>query len=132
MHFGKIVLLVLGAIVLTLATATAIFCSMTSILALPYGQAISLLGAVGTWVAGLGTLGAAGIALWLGRRTEKVRMKCIVDSHVMLYGRELPREYCVLFKVTNLGILPIIVDTIDWSIGTDSNKKYGSLIFLRK
>jgi len=125
MRFGKIVLLVLSATVLIFAAVTAIFWSMTSILALPYGQAISLLGAVGTWVAGLGTFGAAGIALWLARRTEKVRMKCMVDLHVILYGDARPRERCVLFEVTNLGMLPIIVDTIKWSIGTGRDKKYG-------
>ena len=131
MHFGKIVLLVLGAIVLTLATATAIFWSMTSILALPYGLAISLLGAVGTWVAGLGAFGAAGIALWLARRTEKVRMKCIVDLYGMYYGDARPRECCVLFEVTNLGMLPIIVDAIEWCIGTGRDKKCSKHIFFK-
>ena len=130
MRFGKVVLLALGATVLIFVTVTAIFWSMTSIWAFPCGQAIPLLGAVGTWVAGLGTFGAAGVALWLGRRTEKVRIKCLVDLRGLLYADRRPAECCVEFEVTNLGILPIIVDTIDWSIGTGRNKKYGIQIIL--
>ena len=126
MRTGKIVLLMLGATVLIFAIVIAILWSMTSILELPYEQAIPLLGAIGAWVAGLGTLGAAGIALWLARRTEKIRMRCVVNLYVVLYGEKQPTKYCMGCEVTNLGILHIIVDAIGWSIGTGNNKKYGT------
>lgn len=118
MHFGKITLLVLGVAALIFAVVIALW-SMT----LPYEQAIRL-GVIGTWVAGLSTFGAAVIALWLARRTEEIRMKCIVSFSRMMHEGGKWGKYCVRFKVTNLGILPIIVDTIEWSIGTGRNKEY--------
>lgn len=117
MHPKQIVLLVLGVTVLIFAIVIAIFWSTASILALPHEQVTLWLSAFGTWVAGLGTFFAAGTALWLAGRTEKIRMRCIVVLGRVSYGE----EYCVLFKVTNLGRLSIIVDTIEWSIGTSSN-----------
>ena len=124
MHIGKIVLLMLSAAVLIFSIVIAILWSMTSILALPYEQAVSLLGAIGTWVAGLGALAAVGVALWLAHRHEQVRMKFVVDLYGAVYGDARPAEYCVSFQVTNLGVLPITVKTIKWFVGTGRNEKW--------
>lgn len=117
MHPGQIVLLVLGVTALILTIVIAIFWSTANILALPHEQVTLWLGAFGTWVAGFGTFFAAGTALWLAVRAEKIRMRCVV----VLGRASYSEKYCVLFKVTNSGRLPIIVDAIAWSIGTGSD-----------
>lgn len=119
MHIVKIIFSVLCAVAAIFAIVIAIFFGMEKILTLPPEQVLTLLGVI---VAGIGI----SVALWLARRNEKVRMKCAVDLHTVIY-RGPPAECCVSFQVTNLGVLPITVDKIGCSVGTGSNKIHRTL-----
>ncbi len=84
-------------------------------------QQIQLVGAVGAWIAGLGSLSAAIIALWLAKRSEKVLLKTYVGLR-MSFGGQVSQESLV-FSVTNLGERSVNVVSVGWKFGNKKNKK---------
>lgn len=84
---------------------------------------MQLWGVIGAWVAGMGTVFAASVALHLARRSEKVRLK----AHVGLRSLITPgisTEECVQFYVTNLGVKPVTIILIGWRIGRWKQKAH--------
>ena len=77
---------------------------------------------LGTWVAGIGTFAAVGVALWLARRSEKIKLEARV-GHRLLIGNGV-REECLDFDVTNLGERPVTINSIGWRIGKKKNRQH--------
>ncbi len=87
-------------------------------------QQIQAWNAVGTWVAGFGTLTAVIVALYLARRSERVRANCNVGIMVTYAGDGTPAEEHLGFTVTNLGMQPLTINSIGWRIGKGKSARY--------
>ena len=78
---------------------------------------------VGTWFAGVATLVAAGVALYLARRGERVRLRIFVGVR-LLVGGGMDRAPYLCFDVTNIGDRPVVVSNIGWVIGKRKARRY--------
>lgn len=87
-------------------------------------QKIQVWVAVGTWVAGLATLSAIIVALYLARRGERIRLKINVGLRELLLGDGSPAQEHVCIDVTNLGDRPVTVNTVGWAVGKGKRRKY--------
>ena len=85
-----------------------------------FEEQIQLWGTIGTWIASLGTVAAVCAALWLARRTEKVRLQVHVGLRHMIGDRT---EECLSTTVTNIGERPVNVVGWGWTIGKGRSKK---------
>ena len=76
---------------------------------------MQLFSMLGTWFAAIGTIAAVVVALWLARRTEKVRLDASVGVRTAFgSGRS---EGGVFITVTNLGERPATIHSVSWGIG---------------
>ena len=94
---------------------------MTNKTGLSFDQTMQILDMLGAWVAGLGAFAAAGIALWLARRAEKVKLESSVGLRLIV-GDHVSQE-CLEFSVTNIGERPVNVSSLSWCIGRWKNKR---------
>jgi hypothetical protein len=80
-------------------------------------------GVIGTWVAGIGTLSAVIVSLWLAYNNSKIKLK-ITAGHRLLLKSILnsPSEYC-LIKVVNAGDRAVNITGVGWETGRFKNKK---------
>lgn len=86
-----------------------------------FDQAMMLLNALGSWVAGAGSLAAVGVALWLARRVEKVKLDAWVGHRVLV--RAGTKAECLGINVTNLGERPVTISSIGWIIGHGKGRR---------
>ena len=86
-----------------------------------FEEQIQLWGTIGTWIASLGTVAAVCAALWLARRTEKVRLQVHVGLRHMVGDRT---EDCLSAMVTNIGERPVYVVGGGWTVGKGRSKKH--------
>ena len=82
-----------------------------------FDQKIQVWVAVGTWVAGLATLAAVVVALYLARRTEKVRLNVHVGLRVVVIGDGSPFQEHLSISVTNVGERSVTINTVGWAVG---------------
>lgn len=87
-------------------------------------QEIQVWVAVGTWVAGLATLTAAVVALYLARRSERVRLKVRVGLTEVIIGDGSPFQKHLDISVTNIGERPVTINTVGWAIGKGKHRRY--------
>ena len=82
-----------------------------------FDQWIQIAMATGSWAAALGTILAAGVALWLATRSEKVLLKARVcfDRRI---GDSPPAETrCLVIRVTNKGARTVTINSTGWYLG---------------
>ncbi|MCR9073880.1 MAG: hypothetical protein NXI18_19500 [Alphaproteobacteria bacterium] len=72
-------------------------------------------GVIGTWFAGLSTFAAAFIALWLGIRSPKPRMK-LTASFSSIVGRGVSED-AFIYRITNHSVVPQKVTGIGFEYG---------------
>ena len=53
-----------------------------------FDETMMLLNALGSWVAGAGSLAAVAIALWLARRVEKVKLDAWAGHRILVVPRD--------------------------------------------
>jgi hypothetical protein len=87
-------------------------------------QQIQIWVAVGTWVAGLATLAAVVVALYLSRRTEKVRLSVFVGLRMVVVGDGSPFQEHLSFNVTNIGERPVMINSIGWAVGKGKQRRF--------
>ena len=87
-------------------------------------QKIQIWVAIGTWVAGLGTLAAVIVALYLARRVENVRLKAHVGLRVVILGDGSPFQRHLGIGVTNLGERPVTINTVGWAVGKRKQRRF--------
>lgn len=85
-------------------------------------QDLQIWNTFGTWISGIGTLAACGIALWLARRTEKVQLKVYAGFRLLIYSDQ--QQECLNIEVTNLGERPVTISSIGWRIGRGKAKRH--------
>lgn len=95
-------------------------------MALSTDQWIQVANAMGTWVAGIGTLAAVIVSLWLARGASRVHLKAQVNVYwIVIPGSgKVPNEECVGFEVVNHGERAVIVSSVGWSIGKRKAKRF--------
>ncbi|KWT73953.1 MULTISPECIES: hypothetical protein [unclassified Variovorax] len=91
-----------------------------------FDQWIQIANAVGTWVAGFGTLAAVGISLWLVLDARRVRLKVRVGVYELIRGDGTSRMQFVNFDVTNLADRPITISAVGWVIGKGKGRRFAS------
>lgn len=80
-------------------------------------QKIQLWNAAGTWVAGLATLAAVVVSLYLATRNDRIKLRVGVGIRVVFAGDGSPPEEQVGFSVANLGDRPVTITSVDWRVG---------------
>ena len=95
---------------------------------MPNGETIDLIGALGTWVAGIGSLLAVVVALWLARRDSRVRLKCRA-TQIMFVGGKPPSGWVLEVRVTNAGARRVVIDRIEWRSGHGRKAKRSFQLF---
>ena len=78
---------------------------------------------LGTWTAGLATVAAVCVSLYLARRGEKVRLRIFVGLRMTVPGDGSPPEEHVCFHVTNLGERPVSIQSVGWVVGKRRKRK---------
>ena len=76
---------------------------------------MKFLSMLATWFAACGTTAAVVVALWLARRSDKVRLNASVGVYVMFESDR--SEEGMLIAVTNLGDRPVTIASVSWTIG---------------
>ena len=72
----------------------------------------------GTWISGLGTLSAAGIALWLGLAEHRPRLRCLARIGVPIGGAfNQVGDRHLWISVTNVGRRPAVLQSVGWESG---------------
>ena len=80
-------------------------------------QQVQIWNAVGTWVAGIGTLAAVIVSLRLAGRADRLRLRASVGLRIIIAGDGNPSEEQVAFTVVNLGDRAVTVNSIGWRVG---------------
>lgn len=87
-------------------------------------QQINLWNAIGTWIAGIGTLSAVIVSLWLARRSDRVDVRAWVGLGTTFGGDGSPPIDVLLFSITNRATRPLTVENIGWTVGYWPRRKY--------
>ena len=79
-------------------------------------------------MAAFGTVGAAWVALYLARRSEKVRLEVWAGTRVIVGGALVggaPKTpiNCLAISVTNLGARPVTIHSTGWCIGRGKSRR---------
>lgn len=87
-------------------------------------QTIQIWVAVGTWLAGLATVAAVIVSLWLSRRSEGVRLDVHAGLRVVVIGDGSPFQENASILVTNLGDRAVTVNSVGWVIGKGKARRH--------
>lgn len=87
-------------------------------------QKIQVWNAIGTWVAGIGTLAAVVVSLYLARDSQRVRLGLTVgirEVHVLGHGL---LNRVIVFEVVNLCDRPVTITSVGWVVRKYWRKKW--------
>ncbi len=87
-------------------------------------------GSVADWVSGIGSLSAAGIALFLARASERIRLTGYVGTRVVV-GGGMPMVDLVSISVTNVGTRATVINNIGFSVGRFKKKRQAIITVVR-
>lgn len=72
---------------------------------------------IGTWLTGVGTVGAVITSLWFSWHQNRVKLRVVVGHRVLATpGSSDWPEYCTI-RVTNIGIRPAKIVNVSWHVG---------------
>lgn len=78
---------------------------------------INLIGASGNWISAIVSFFAVLVALYLARRSERVKLKATVGNRVIVSGLHSTITKCLMISVTNVGSRTVYVKSFSISIG---------------
>ncbi len=87
-------------------------------------QKIQIWIAIGSWLAGVGTIAATVVALYLARRVEKLRLRIRVGLMQVVIGDGTPFQEHLGIDVTNAGERPVTINAVGWTVGKGKRRKY--------
>ena len=87
----------------------------SSVCSLSSTDKIGLLAAIGSWVAGIGTVAAVITSLFLSRSQTKLKLNVRVALMIAI-DETGKTEYCMISAV-NAGLLPVTISNVGWSAG---------------
>ena len=73
-------------------------------------------GSVAEWVSGIGALAAALVALYLARRSERIRVRAYCGFRIII-GTGVPKREVFCVSATNIGTRATIVNNIGMRVG---------------
>jgi hypothetical protein len=73
-------------------------------------------GSVADWVSGIGALSAALVALYLARRSERIRLRAYCGFRLIV-GAGIPKSEVLCVSATNVGTRTTIVNNIGMRVG---------------
>lgn len=77
---------------------------------------LQLWSVIGTWVAGIGTVGAVITSLWLARHQNTIKLKVSAGYRLLITpGTQETRDYCSI-RVVNVSLRPAKVTHVAWQI----------------
>ncbi|HDZ45608.1 hypothetical protein LCGC14_0097230 [marine sediment metagenome] len=85
---------------------------------------LQLWSVIGTWVAGIGTVGAVVTSLWFALHQNTIKLKVSAGHRILVTpgSKETP-DYCSI-QVVNVGLRPAKITHVGWEVGRWRNKKY--------
>lgn len=85
---------------------------------------LQLWSVIGTWVAGIGTVGAVITSLWFALHQNTIKLKVSAGHRLLITpgSRETP-DYCSI-RVVNVGLRPAKVTHVGWEVGRWRKKKH--------
>lgn len=89
-----------------------------------FDQRIQVWIAVGTWLAGVGTIAATVVALYLARRAERLRLRIRVQLMQVVMGDGTPFQDQLGIDVANVGERPITINSVGWAVGKGKGRRY--------
>lgn len=102
----------------------SIFLAPQAILKCPMDEnTFKYLSIIGSWLAGIGSLCAVVVALWLARRSEKIDLLINADERLMIGEGQVEHPRYLWIKIVNRGNRNVIINSIGWRLG-GKNKKY--------
>ena len=86
-------------------------------------ETLQILNTFGTWLAGIGTLSAVIVSLYLARRESSTKIKVSAGHRIIVtQGLKVKPDYCVI-RIVNIGFRPVKITGIGWKVGI-FKKKY--------
>src|SRR5215469_13441862 len=86
-------------------------------------QKIQIWIAIGSWLAGVGTIAATVVALYLARRGEKLSLRVSVALMDVIMGDGSPFLEHLGIDVTNNGERPVTIIQIGWAVGKGKKRR---------
>lgn len=84
---------------------------------------LALLNTIGIWLAGIGTLSAVIVSLYLARRDSIVKLQIFVGHRVLVTQNQKEQPDFLSIGITNVGFRKVTITGIGWKFGI-FNKKY--------
>ena len=87
-------------------------------------ETLQILNTIGTWLAGIGTLSAVIVSLYLARRESSTSIKVSAGHRILVTpGQKAKPDYCTI-RIVNVGFRPAKITGVGWKVGF-LKKKYG-------
>lgn len=88
-------------------------------------ETIAAIGALGNWFAGFGAFAAAVTAIWVAKRSEKVKLEISVGLRKLVGpGDDITKEPEHLsYRITNAGSRPVNIVLFGWQCGRGKHKQ---------
>ena len=87
-------------------------------------QQINIWNAIGTWVAGIGTLSAVIVSLYLSSRSQRLNVKAHAGLRLIFAGDGSPPDELVEIGIVNHGDRTVVIKSVGWKIGRGKNARY--------
>lgn len=84
---------------------------------------VEIWNALGTWVAGIGTISAVITSLWLARNVNEVKLKIKVSSRILIDPSITDHPKLCYIEIVNIGNKIAKITTIGWKIERGKEKK---------
>ena len=91
-------------------------------------ETLKVIDALGSWVSGIGTLGAVIISLYLAREAGRIKYRASVGIRRIVQQGNPNRPEYITVHVTNIGSKPIRVTNFSWKWGV-FRRKYALQMF---
>ena len=84
---------------------------------------LQLWSVIGTWLAGVGTLGAVITSLWFAFNQNRIKLKVTAGHRIFITSASTEKpDYCFI-KVVNVGLRPAKISNVSWQVGKGKKKK---------
>lgn len=77
---------------------------------------VDIWNAVGTWISGLGTIGAVITSLWLANNNNKIKLKIKVNSSILIDTFTKEKQEVCHIEIVNICTRNVKINAIGWEI----------------
>lgn len=87
-------------------------------------QKINIANVIGTWFAGMATLGAVLASLYYAGRGERIKLLINAGLRSVFKGDGTPPEEVFMVSVTNVADRNVVIENVTWTIGKGKNQRF--------